>query len=224
MMTVTPASRGGTGALDGRMSRKRARTLAQLLGSTRRVVALHGVAGTTIASITEDADVAFGTFYNYFNSKEEAVEEVTRQIVTELRAEVDAAVDAIPGPEVRIAAATTLVLLHGAYDAEWRAFVTEIGRSDPSVYRSLGLQLAGELDAGMRKGSFEVEDLGAVLAVFAGSVGASMEALRQGLLAPDSVPAVVEHLLRSIGVPAQSARLIARAARDLGSAHREGAA
>ncbi len=43
----------------------------EILGAARRVFAARGFRGTTIADIAEDADVALGTIYLYFASKED---------------------------------------------------------------------------------------------------------------------------------------------------------
>src|SRR4249919_3107687 len=59
-----------------RQERRRASTRAKLVDATRRVVADKGVETTTIAHITEAADVGFGTFYLHFGSKDAAIEAV----------------------------------------------------------------------------------------------------------------------------------------------------
>ena len=53
-----------------RTERQQQRTRRQLLDAGRSLIAAKGVAGLRIQEITEAADVALGSFYNYFESKE----------------------------------------------------------------------------------------------------------------------------------------------------------
>jgi len=54
-----------------RSSRRRARTRANLLAAARTVFARRGYHDSSIAEITELADIGVGTFYLYFRDKEE---------------------------------------------------------------------------------------------------------------------------------------------------------
>ncbi|HEX7737052.1 MAG TPA: TetR/AcrR family transcriptional regulator [Ktedonobacteraceae bacterium] len=55
-----------------RGDRRRARTRADILIAARQVFAQRGYHDASIAEITEQADVAVGTFYLYFRNKDEA--------------------------------------------------------------------------------------------------------------------------------------------------------
>lgn len=54
-----------------RNERKKQKTRSDLLEAAYTLMSKNGVDETTITEIAEKADVAFGTFYNYFNNKEE---------------------------------------------------------------------------------------------------------------------------------------------------------
>ena len=66
-------------AHQGRRARKRAASRQRLLAAARGVFAREGLASATIATITQEADLGFGTFYLYFTTKEDAY----RAVVTE---------------------------------------------------------------------------------------------------------------------------------------------
>ncbi|WP_313805906.1 helix-turn-helix domain-containing protein [Sphingobium sp.] len=55
----------------GRLARKRRQTRAQLLEAAYRVMSEQGIDASKIKDITDLADVGFGTFYNYFESKDQ---------------------------------------------------------------------------------------------------------------------------------------------------------
>jgi AcrR family transcriptional regulator len=67
-----------------RGSRRRGRTRKKLLEAAYQVMSRRGVDAATIQEITEQADVGFGTFYNYFSSKEELAAKVLDCMINDL--------------------------------------------------------------------------------------------------------------------------------------------
>ena len=55
----------------GRVERRKTRTRAALLAAAKTLFAGQGVESTTIADIAEQADIAVGSFYNYFATKDD---------------------------------------------------------------------------------------------------------------------------------------------------------
>ncbi|MGD2101831.1 MAG: TetR/AcrR family transcriptional regulator [Acidimicrobiia bacterium] len=56
-------------------------TRDRILESTRRLIAREGMDGTTIKAICDDAGVLPGSFYNLFDSKEQAILTVVREAI-----------------------------------------------------------------------------------------------------------------------------------------------
>lgn len=67
------------------LTRKGAQTRAELLQAARRVFARHGYANSKIAEIAAEAGKAAGSFYSYFDSKEQLLEEVAEQFKQQIR-------------------------------------------------------------------------------------------------------------------------------------------
>lgn len=57
-----------------RPERRRQRRRQQIIDAARTVIAQKGVADFTVADVTEAADVAVGSFYTYFQDKQELLE------------------------------------------------------------------------------------------------------------------------------------------------------
>lgn len=76
-----------------RTERKRARNREALIAAARRLFAAGGFDATTIADISEAADLGFGTFYRYFDDKEAVLEAV----LDEGRREIDAVLECDDG-------------------------------------------------------------------------------------------------------------------------------
>jgi AcrR family transcriptional regulator len=79
-----------------RMSRKRARTRAELLAAARSVFAVHGFHEASIAAITAQADVGVGTFYLHFRDKDEIFATLLENGLSEMREVVVSAVKGQP--------------------------------------------------------------------------------------------------------------------------------
>lgn len=62
----------------GRREERSAQIRADLLAAAESLLARKGIERTTISDITSEAGVGFGTFYNYFASKEELYQELVR--------------------------------------------------------------------------------------------------------------------------------------------------
>jgi AcrR family transcriptional regulator len=109
----TGTVQAGAGA--GRAGRRKARTRAALLEAGRRLLAQRGPADTTIAEITAQANLGFGTFYLYFQSKEELLATVVSEGMAELLQELDRATAGLDDLGERQRAAVR-AYLHFAHD------------------------------------------------------------------------------------------------------------
>jgi AcrR family transcriptional regulator len=71
----------------------------ELMNAALRLFLKHGVAPTTIEQITSGADVAKGTFYLYFSSKEDLLAALGQRFAQELLASIKAAISAKPNED-----------------------------------------------------------------------------------------------------------------------------
>ncbi len=92
-----------------RTARKRMRNRDALASAARRLFARDGFEATTIADITEQADLGFGTFYRYFPDKEAVLEAV----LDDGRREIDAVLLAVEPKGT--SAASALASLSGRF-------------------------------------------------------------------------------------------------------------
>jgi AcrR family transcriptional regulator len=64
----------------------------ELMNAAQRLFLAHGVGPTTIEQITDGADVAKGTFYLYFSSKDDVLTALGERFSTQLVAKLEAAI------------------------------------------------------------------------------------------------------------------------------------
>src|SRR5467141_3536267 len=65
--------KGDTSTIANRNQRRRQRTRETILAAAELVFRRKGIDGTVVNDITEQADVAYGSFYNHFKSIDEVV-------------------------------------------------------------------------------------------------------------------------------------------------------
>lgn len=72
-------------AIPGPKTSRGERTRQRVLDAAEREIGSRGFADTSVATITQEAEVAQGTFYVYFRSKEDVLRELVRRMGRRLR-------------------------------------------------------------------------------------------------------------------------------------------
>jgi AcrR family transcriptional regulator len=75
-------------ALTGRREERKAQNREKLLAAARRVFASKGLGEATARDIVRETDLATGTFYNYFESKEDAFQALLAELSRKARGAV----------------------------------------------------------------------------------------------------------------------------------------
>src|SRR5437868_15242893 len=98
----------------GRRESKRTATRARLLQSARELIGEGGFDAVTIADITNRAEVGFGTFYGYFETKDAVVREVIVDAIERLAEANDALTADLDDPAevMSVAIRHTLGIVH----------------------------------------------------------------------------------------------------------------
>ena len=81
-----------------RLDRRKARTRQALVDAAVRLIAEGRGDRASIAEITEEADIGFGSFYNHFESKEQLFATVSEEVLERWGQLIDRASAGITGP------------------------------------------------------------------------------------------------------------------------------
>jgi AcrR family transcriptional regulator len=201
-----------------RSDRRMVRNRKALLGAAEKLIGEKGIERLTIDEITEAADLAKGTFYNYFKDKNEIAGELALTIRREIRDQVGIAEQGIDDPAGQLVAGIA-VCLHAAAVSPMRAAVLSRMYSlwlSPEANKEF--KLFKDLEAGYRMGRFSTGDLAVAIVLTVGVVQAGITralilaewgAIRRLSLA------LSESVLRALGIRgseahAVSAKVIAR--------------
>jgi len=195
-----------------RVRKRQLRTRVQLLKVAHRVMSKQGVDVTTIQEITDAADVGFGTFYNYFSSKDDLATQVLDCVINNLGRRNDAVTQATRATDpVQIVATSMRLVAHEMMsNPMWRWWVK---RPDLLVER---------LRAGLRP--FSIRDMRR--AIDSGAyriIGGDMDTARSFLVwllvggvkdiidqhRPKEIePLIIESVMRVMGVPLDQAKAV----------------
>jgi AcrR family transcriptional regulator len=205
------------GHATGRVARRKARTRAALLAAARKLFAARGVEPTTIAEIADEADVAVGSFYNYFSTKDELLAALLQASLAEQRELLEARQAQVSDPAemISIAHRHLVGLAQTDPDLAWLLIRLEVPHR---VARAVLWDSANsDLEAGIAAGRFVVDDPQLALVFSGGALLAVIHATLEGDLAAEAPSAHAASVLRSLGIGAQEAAEIA--ARPLHDAH-----
>jgi AcrR family transcriptional regulator len=207
-MTTAPRPQTETPA-PNRLDRRKARTRAALVRAAQSFIA-SGRMNAPILEITQAADVGLGSFYNHFDTKEQLFQAAVEDALDQHGALLDRLTADLSEPAEVFAQSFRLTgRLHRREPELSRVLLTH-GLTLISSPQGLAPRARRDLEAGVRAGSFAIDDLDLALAVAAGSALALGQLLHEQPDRDDATATdrLTEDLLRMLGVPAAEARRI----------------
>jgi len=192
-----------------RGARRREQTRARLMQAARDLFARKGVEATRIQEVTEEADVGFGSFYNYFADKEEIVQAVIEEMSEDQGRAVDELTARISDPAEVVAVAHRHFLRLAGRDPVWGRLLIQLDASHRVLSETLGPRALRDIRAGVEAGRFEAEDPVLTVNATGGALLGSTRAMLEGHTAEGSDVRHAELILRMLGLPGDEAAEIA---------------
>lgn len=151
----------------GPRSRKGEQTRARLLAAAKVVFERCGFLDARVSDIAEEAGLSHGSFYHYFDSKEEVFREVVEEVEERLSAPLGSIIldpDSVATPRERIAEAIRLHMEMYRQEAKIMGVIEMVSRYDSQLresrnrrLESYGTQVAGSLRRLQRHGLVDSE-------------------------------------------------------------------
>jgi AcrR family transcriptional regulator len=183
-----------------RGTRRRARTRQKLTDAATVLIAEKGVSGLRIQEITERADVALGSFYNHFASKDELVEAVVADTIDARAQAIVARMASIEDPAEVVSFACRRVIRIAYQDPELAWLFVHLDRADV-LFEAIVLPYWMEtLERGIEAGRFDIGDAHLALTGVVGGTLAVMRAVLDGRYGGDADAVFAEGVLRSLGL------------------------
>lgn len=222
-----PATSKAASDSEPRSARRKREKRLSLMKAAFKLMSARGREDVTILQITEAADVGFGTFYNYFESKEAIYDALVEEVLENSGRVVDEAARHLSDPAERLSVGIRYTLLQAQSDPVWGAFLAHTPFSPELLSRGLGKFLVRDLQEGLAAKRFKVEDwtmtLVAIGSTVLGVLAAEIERARKGPsdnatlsvlgLDTDSVPErTAAVVLRFLGIDSAEANCLSVAA------------
>lgn len=149
---------------------RRKRTELKILQAALAVFTEKAPDTPVIDDFIKAANIARGTFYNYFKSTEELRQAVSDWLTDDVVAAIDAEVRLIKDPVRRLGTALRLWINIAESDREWCAFVARVlFMSDYGTLRTLR-----DVRAGLRTGAFNCPSVAAAVDLVSGTLQHAM--------------------------------------------------
>lgn len=193
-----------TAAVNG----KRVRTRAALLVALQDLLLDPKVARVSVDQVVERAGVAHGTFYNYFDSVDEALEAVGELLLAEQFRTVLRAIDGATDAAEVVARSDLQTLMLFAFRPDVGRIIFDAGEPIDRLIlvRHAREQLLANLKWGVRTGVFSPGDVQTACSIHIGAIVGACLDIHRGRLSVDSAPEVAARLLRDLGVSARRSR------------------
>ena len=207
---ATSPGRRSAGKRPDRRARRSQEIRQRLIRAAQRVMAKEGVDAATIQQITEAADVGFGSFYNYFESKEAIIKAIVKETIESFGDALDRIAESASTPAEVLSASVRYTVARAIEDETWGWFLIQSGLSMPTFRVGLVRRMARDIDIGIREGSFQVNDRDSVVYAASGAVLAIMSAQLRGEIGDDAPRRTAEIVLRMLGLSRTEAARVAR--------------
>jgi AcrR family transcriptional regulator len=191
-----------------RTERQRLRTRRLLLDAGRNLIATKGVPGLRIQEITEQADIALGSFYNYFASKEGFVAAIITESLSDLVSATIGDVGESTDPAVLVARANLQVIRLAYDEPDFARLIVNIDHSEALFGDALHPHARVAVERGIASGRFVVADIEVLLTAVIGGAFALIREILDDCHQPNAEKAFAHHVLASLGVPAAVARTV----------------
>lgn len=168
----------------------------------------RGFGDVAITDITGEADLATGTFYNYFASRDEVLDVAARESMEFVGDTLDRTISGLEDPAVVWSMSLRHLIRYALGEPIWGRFFVRIGAAHPALLETFGPRARRDLQRGIDEGRFQIDDLDlAVTCTF----GALIAAVERGLSHPeidDQDERFAKAMLRMVGVePAEAQRV-----------------
>jgi AcrR family transcriptional regulator len=182
------------------------------------LIAAKGVSGLRVQEVTELADVALGSFYNYFASKDELVEAIITETLSDLASSTLTETRDDTDPAEIVAIANLRVIGLANRDPDLARLIVNIAHSEALFGQAVHPYARVAVERGIASGRFSVPDVEVLLTSVIGGAFALIREILDGRHGPHAAEAFACYVLASLGVrPDEALALVKRAAGSAGA-------
>jgi len=196
MVALTPDKAGE----DKASSSKRRATRQLLLDATRDLVLDRGHDRISIEEITDRGRVSKGTFYNYFDTKQDAFMAVAQGLKTQLAADLVTTTDPIKDPAMKVAITLKFYFYQSLDNQDWREFTQFTGLTESYLEQETEERIE-DLQSGIKAGRFKGDNVHFTESLIRGMSRHVISAIDQGQVGRDASEYAIRSILQMLGLP-----------------------
>ncbi len=197
--------------------KKRSRTRTQLLDAATRMYSRGDSSEVSLAGLAEEANMANGTVYNYFRSREEVMEATGVELADRFSDKIAAAYAKLDNGAQRVAIGMRWFVRHAQEDPVWGRAVSQIFGTAKAMKSILANYIRTDLRLGKKQGHFTYDDEHVALDLCLATVIAAVRTSTEGPFISEHPEKCAEMVLRALGAsPSQSKRFAHMALPNLG--------
>jgi AcrR family transcriptional regulator len=197
-----------------RIERRRRRNREKLLSAAAEVIGEKGIDVATMSEITDRADVALGTVYYYFESKEELSVAVMEWVMDRLGRRIRKVTDTLKDPGKGYAYGCRTVMEVASRDPRWHWLLKRTDVVAETMIRAFGRYGRDDMRKAIKAGRYKVEnvELAWQMTIWClVGVGVDLCKQRRSIAEADAViDAAVVNILRMLGMDTAEAKIVAR--------------
>ncbi|MEM6832013.1 MAG: TetR/AcrR family transcriptional regulator [Pseudomonadota bacterium] len=195
---------------------RREKTRRRLIAAAARVIVDRGEERATIDDFIQAANVSRGTFYNYYSTREEIVEELWATIGKDPFKQIARWCEQIDGAAEQLTTFSRLVIRQAKHDEVWGWLIYAMSKDQATVNQDLRDFPTMQLERGLSEGKFKIDNLESARDFV---VNVIRETIRVNLIEDchgNYTDAIYKMLLAGLGVSRKDAsRLIQKPLPDL---------
>jgi AcrR family transcriptional regulator len=197
-----------------RIERRRRRNREKLLRAAAEVIGEKGIDVATMSEITDRADVASGTVYYYFESKEELSVAVMEWVMDRLGRRIRKVTDTLKDPGRGYAYGCRTVMEVASRDPRWHWLLKRTDVVAETMIRAFGRYGRDDMRKAIEAGRYKVENVELAWRMTIWclvGVGVDLCKQRRSIAEADAViDAAVVNILRMLGMDTAEAKIVAR--------------
>ncbi|MCB1395293.1 MAG: TetR/AcrR family transcriptional regulator [Rhodobacter sp.] len=199
MQTVSPRK------TEGRVARRRARNHEALIASARAVMAEKGIDSATMAEIADRADVAAGTIYSFFRSKDDLAVAVLENLMLELAIRIETVTNTFDDPAQVYAYGIGSVVREATQDTHWRQLLYRSEVLANAMFKQMGPFAIRDLENATKAGRFKVADAALTFKMASYAIVGVALAVTEGEMPETVIDECVVNLLCMTGISREDA-------------------
>lgn len=192
----------------GRVQGKRARTRQQLIDAARCMLAANTLADASILELATAAGVSNGTFYNYFNTREELIEAVAMEMSAQLAQQLRAEFTGVDDPAERVVIAARTFMTKSSQEPVFGWALLRLMGALPLWSNTIRDSILLDVQEGVAKGRFRVHSEAAALDLVLGTLFAGIRTLLEQRENQDHIRRIGEISLVGLGMGLDEAQAV----------------